>query len=72
MSSILAVSVPASSVLTDGLIARRGERAATYDRDSRFVDEDFAEVNEAGSLKMPIPPEMPRCGDASAVAAPYA
>src|SRR5262249_22247002 len=47
-----------ASVLTDDMIARCGERAAGYDRDNRFFDEDFAELREAGYLRMPIPKEF--------------
>ena len=54
----MSVAMPVSSVLTDELIARCGERAATYDRENRFFDEDFAELKEAGYLKMPIPREL--------------
>ena len=45
-------------MLTDELIARCGERAATYDRENRFFTEDFEELKQAGYLKMPIPREF--------------
>jgi alkylation response protein AidB-like acyl-CoA dehydrogenase len=45
-------------VLTDELIARCGERAATYDRENRFFTEDFEELKQAGYLQMPIPREI--------------
>jgi alkylation response protein AidB-like acyl-CoA dehydrogenase len=45
-------------VLTEELIARCGERAATYDRENRFFAEDFDELKRAGYLLMPIPREL--------------
>jgi alkylation response protein AidB-like acyl-CoA dehydrogenase len=45
-------------VLTDELLARCGERAATYDRENRFFQEDFEELKRAGYLQMPIPREI--------------
>jgi alkylation response protein AidB-like acyl-CoA dehydrogenase len=54
----MSVSAPVSSVLTDELIARCGERAATYDRENRFFTEDFEELKQAGYLKLPIPKEL--------------
>jgi alkylation response protein AidB-like acyl-CoA dehydrogenase len=54
------VLVPAAvqSVLTDQLIARCGERAATYDRENRFFDEDFEELQDAGYLKLAVPRDL--------------
>ena len=54
----MAITAPVSSVLTDELLARCGERAATYDRENRFFTEDFEELKAAGYLKMPIPREF--------------
>jgi alkylation response protein AidB-like acyl-CoA dehydrogenase len=54
----MAIADPISSVLTDELIARCGDRAATYDRENRFFHEDFEELKQAGYLKMPIPREF--------------
>ena len=54
----MAIADPISSVLTDELIARCGDRAATYDRENRFFSEDFEELKQAGYLKMPIPREF--------------
>ena len=54
----MSMSAPVSSVLTDELIARCGERAATYDRENRFFTEDFEELKQAGYLKLPIPKEL--------------
>ena len=49
---------PVASVLTDGLIARCGERAAAYDRENRFFAEDFEELRRAGYLTMAVPREL--------------
>src|SRR5215207_7614960 len=49
---------PAPLVLSDELIARCGDRAATYDRENRFFAEDVEELKAAGYLKMPIPREF--------------
>jgi len=54
----MSVAMPVSSVLTDELIARCGERAAAYDRENRFFSDDFEELRQAGYLKMPIPREL--------------
>jgi len=54
----MSIAAPVSPVLTDDLIARCGERAATYDRENRFFTEDFEELKQAGYLTMPIPREL--------------
>ena len=54
----MTATAPVSSVLSDELIARCGERAATYDRENRFFHEDFEELKQAGYLQMPIPREI--------------
>jgi alkylation response protein AidB-like acyl-CoA dehydrogenase len=51
----MTATMPVLSVLTDDLLARCGERAAGYDRENRFFDEDFDELKRAGYLLMPIP-----------------
>jgi alkylation response protein AidB-like acyl-CoA dehydrogenase len=48
----------ASYTLPDEIIARCGERAASYDRENRFFSEDFEELRRAGYLLMPIPREL--------------
>lgn len=45
-------------VLSEALIGRCGDRAATYDRENRFFSEDFEELRQAGYLKMAIPKEF--------------
>jgi alkylation response protein AidB-like acyl-CoA dehydrogenase len=54
----MAVTTPVQSVLTDELIARCGERAATYDRENRFFHEDFEELRAAGYLNLAVPREL--------------
>jgi alkylation response protein AidB-like acyl-CoA dehydrogenase len=54
----MTATAPVSSVLTDELLARCGERAAGYDRENRFFAEDFEELKQAGYLQMPIPREI--------------
>jgi alkylation response protein AidB-like acyl-CoA dehydrogenase len=44
-----------NSVLTDGMLARFASRAANYDRDNRFFQEDFEELRAAKYLLMPVP-----------------
>jgi len=51
-------TAPVLSVLTDELIARCGERAATYDRENRFFSEDFEELRQAGYLNIAVPREF--------------
>jgi alkylation response protein AidB-like acyl-CoA dehydrogenase len=41
--------------LTDEMLARFDERAPTYDRENRFFDEDFAELQASGYLGIAIP-----------------
>ena len=54
----MATIAPVQSVLADDLIARCGERAATYDRENRFFHEDFEELRQAGYLKLAVPREF--------------
>jgi len=46
---------PKSAVLTEEILRRCHERAAGYDRDNRFFDEDFQELKDAGYLLMAVP-----------------
>ena len=50
--------IPAAPVLTDSLIDRCGQRAAGYDRDNRFFQEDFDELRQAGYLLLAVPREL--------------
>jgi alkylation response protein AidB-like acyl-CoA dehydrogenase len=50
---------PAAMIpVTDALLARCGERAAMYDRENRFFQEDFDELRAAGYLLAPIPAQL--------------
>ena len=51
-----------SSVLTDSLLQGCRERAAGYDRDNRFCQEDFDALKAAGYLKMALPKEFGGAG----------
>jgi alkylation response protein AidB-like acyl-CoA dehydrogenase len=44
--------------LSDDLLERCGQRAATYDRENRFFTEDFEELREAGYLLAAVPREL--------------
>ncbi|HZA78275.1 MAG TPA: acyl-CoA dehydrogenase family protein [Acidimicrobiales bacterium] len=45
-------------LLTDEMLQRFDERAASYDRENRFFDEDWAELQASGYLTGPLPIEM--------------
>src|SRR5690242_5989872 len=47
-----------SSVLTESLIDRCGQRATVYDRENRFFQEDFDELRQAGYLLLAVPREF--------------
>jgi alkylation response protein AidB-like acyl-CoA dehydrogenase len=47
-----------ASLLTDEMLERFWERAPDYDAENRFFDEDFAELKEAGYLKLAVPKEL--------------
>lgn len=46
---------PGPANLTDEMLARFDSRAATYDRENRFFDQDFEELRLANYLLMPLP-----------------
>ncbi len=53
------VSSPqATSGLTDDMLERFHQRAATYDRENRFFDEDFEELRRAGYLTIAVPADL--------------
>jgi alkylation response protein AidB-like acyl-CoA dehydrogenase len=56
MGAIAMMDMPA--VLSDAALENFASRSNAYDRDNRFFSEDFAELREAGYLKMTIPKEM--------------
>ncbi len=46
---------PSASRLTGEMLARFDSRAATYDRENRFFDQDFEELRAAKYLVIPVP-----------------
>jgi alkylation response protein AidB-like acyl-CoA dehydrogenase len=52
------MTVAADSILSDALLQGCRQRAAGYDRDNKFCQEDFDELKAAGYLKMAIPKEF--------------
>ena len=46
----------ANSVLTEEMLGRFTSRAANYDRENRFFEEDFQDLRAAKYLLMPVPP----------------
>ena len=49
-------TIPATDqVLTDDMLARFEERAAAYDRENRFFEEDFNELRQSGYLTIAVP-----------------
>jgi alkylation response protein AidB-like acyl-CoA dehydrogenase len=48
--------------LSDELLARLASRAATYDRENRFFNEDFEELRAAKYLLLPVPQEFGGAG----------
>jgi alkylation response protein AidB-like acyl-CoA dehydrogenase len=49
---------PHKPVLSDDLLQSFAKRAAAYDRDNRFFQEDFADLKRAGYLTMVVPTEL--------------
>jgi alkylation response protein AidB-like acyl-CoA dehydrogenase len=49
-------------ILSDKLLHHFAERAAVYDRENRFFNEDFDDVRRAGYLTMPVPRELGGAG----------
>jgi alkylation response protein AidB-like acyl-CoA dehydrogenase len=54
----MATLTPTRSVLTDDILERCGQRAAVYDRENRFFQEDFDELRDAGYLTIAVPREF--------------
>jgi alkylation response protein AidB-like acyl-CoA dehydrogenase len=52
------MSVTTGPVLSDALLQACRQRAAGYDRDNKFCQEDFDELKAAGYLKMTLPKEF--------------
>jgi len=51
-------SAAAQELLPDALLAELRERAAVYDRENRFFDEDLVALRERGYLRLLVPREM--------------
>jgi alkylation response protein AidB-like acyl-CoA dehydrogenase len=51
-------SSPVKTVLTDAMLARFASRAASYDQENRFFQEDFEDLRAAGYLLLPAPSEF--------------
>jgi alkylation response protein AidB-like acyl-CoA dehydrogenase len=52
------MTIASGPVLTDDMLNRFASRAAVYDRENRFFQEDFDELVAAGFLKLNIPTEL--------------
>ena len=52
------MAVTSGSILTDALLQACRQRAAGYDRDNKFCQEDFDELKGAGYLKLTLPQEF--------------
>lgn len=55
-------SAPVNSVLSEEMLARFASRAANYDRENRFFEEDFKELQAAKYLLMPVPAKFGGAG----------
>src|SRR5690348_3240082 len=55
-------SVQRQPILTDEMLARFASRAAAYDRENRFFQEDFDELRAARYLLLPVPAELGGAG----------
>ena len=53
---------PPRSVLSDEMLARFASRAASYDQENRFFEEDFEELKKAKYLLLPLPSEFGGAG----------
>ena len=53
---------PVKPVLTEEMLARFASRAASYDRENRFFEEDFEELRAAKYLMLPLPSEFGGAG----------
>ncbi len=56
------LAASAASLLTSEMLARFESRAATYDRENRFFDQDFEELRATGYLRLPVPVELGGAG----------
>ena len=53
---------PVALVLTEEMLARFASRAASYDHENRFFEEDFEELRDAKYLLLPLPREFGGAG----------
>jgi len=60
--SVLQQGTPRESLLSDEMLARFASRAAAYDRENRFFQEDFDELRAAKYLLMPVPTQFGGAG----------
>ena len=60
--NITSSSQPVKSVLTEEMLARFASRAASYDRENRFLEEDFEELRTTKYLLSPLPSEFGGAG----------
>jgi alkylation response protein AidB-like acyl-CoA dehydrogenase len=56
--TITVSGMTATSGLTDDMLERFHQRAAMYDRENRFFDEDFEELRRAGYLTINVPQDL--------------
>ena len=52
----------AGNFLKEEMLARFASRAATYDKENRFFEEDFEELRAAKYLLLPVPSEFGGAG----------
>jgi alkylation response protein AidB-like acyl-CoA dehydrogenase len=52
------MTITATDVLSDDMLARFDERAPLCDRENRFFDEDFDELRRSGYLLAAVPQEL--------------
>lgn len=52
------MTITATDLLSDEMLARFDERATVYDRENRFCSEDFDELRRSGYLLAAVPSEM--------------
>jgi alkylation response protein AidB-like acyl-CoA dehydrogenase len=55
-------SIDPTHLLTDDMLARFDKRAAIFDRENRFLDEDWAELRDSGYLLAAVPTEFGGAG----------
>lgn len=53
---------PSTTPLTSDMLAAFESRAAVYDRENRFFDQDFEELQASGYLRLPVPVELGGAG----------